>query len=93
MSALAQMSLHGSYRILPGQALRIGSRRQLAFMDDLIEDWWSCRRTVHQPVKHPANPLIKVSQPWEGGGPMGGHHNPRSGNRAIPLVVFCRVSG
>ena len=51
---IGQMSLHGSYRILPGQPFRIGSRRQLAFMDDLMEDWWSCRRTVHQPVKHPA---------------------------------------
>ena len=25
-----------------------------------MEDWWSCRRTVHQPVKHPANPLINI---------------------------------
>jgi hypothetical protein len=69
---IGQMSHHGSHRILPGRPLAIGQTRQLAFMDDLMDDWWDCRRTVHQPVKHPANPLLKVAKPWEGYGPMGG---------------------
>ena len=87
---IGQMSLHGSYRILPGQPLRLGSHRQLAFMDDLMEDWWSCRRTVHQPVKHAANPLLKVEKPWEGGGPMGGTilPDPKGGFRLWSFVEY-----
>jgi len=42
-------------------------------MDDyIVDDWWDCRRMVHQPEKHSSNPLIKPEKSWEGPGPGNG---------------------
>jgi hypothetical protein len=37
-----------------------------------MDDWWDCRKTIHRPVKHPDNPMLETSEPWEGPGPQNG---------------------
>ena len=43
--------------------------RQLFIDDDLIESMDGVARTLHQPVKHAANPLVVQDRAWEEGGP------------------------
>lgn len=40
--------------------------RQLFFDDEFIESRDGLVRTVHQPVKHPDNPVLRRQHPWEG---------------------------
>ena len=58
-------SIEGSYAIIPSEAIKVGHRHQLLMDDYIVEDHWYCRRTVHQPVKHPKNPLITPKAPSE----------------------------
>ena len=46
-----QFSIKGSYGIIPSEPIEVGSRRQLLLDDFIVDDWWNCRRTVHQPEK------------------------------------------
>ena len=69
---VGQFNLEGSYDILPVEPVKVGTQRQLLVDQHIISDWWNCRRTVHQPEKHPANPLIEPQKPCEGSGPQGG---------------------
>ncbi len=43
----------------------IGSRRQLFIDDDVIAFVRNLTRRQHWPEKHPANPLVSRSEPWE----------------------------
>ncbi len=65
-------SIKGSHRITPSDPIVVGRERQLLMDDFVVDDWWDCRRTVHQPEKHPANPLIEPEKSWEGSGPGNG---------------------
>ena len=40
--------------------------RQLFFDDLIVARAEKLVRTVHQPVKHPDNPVLKREHPWEG---------------------------
>ncbi len=52
------MSIRGSHSIIPAQAIVVGDQRQL-LMDKLtVDTTWNLVRRVHEPIKHPANPLI-----------------------------------
>jgi hypothetical protein len=42
------------------------SVRQLFFDDDLVDSVSGLIRTLHRPVKHPDNPVLKREHPWEG---------------------------
>lgn len=43
----------------------VGSRKQLFIDDDVISFVRNLTRRKHTPKKHPANPLISRSEPWE----------------------------
>ena len=45
--------------------IRIGSTRQLFLDDYLIASARNVKRTVHQPQRHPANPIVVPDEPWE----------------------------
>ena len=45
---------------------RIGREHQLFIDEYLASSSCNLRRTVHQPRKHPENPLIVPDRPWEG---------------------------
>ncbi len=47
------------------QYKRIEDRKQFFFDDDVIACVRNITRTQHEPVKHPANPLIERDRPWE----------------------------
>ncbi len=63
-------TLRGSHSIIPGEPVEVGHRRQLLMDWHVVDDLNGCRRTVHQPVKHPDNPLV--------GGAPGQDHGPTS---------------
>ena len=46
--------------------VRLGQERQFFVDDYLIAHAHNIRRTVHQPRKHEANPLVVPDKPWEG---------------------------
>ena len=48
------------------EAIDVGAWRQLFVDDDLIAGTHAMRRVLHQPTKHPANPLIVPDRRWEG---------------------------
>ncbi len=62
----------GSYAITPSDPIEVGSEHQLLMDRYVVDDIWDCRRTVHQPDKHPENPLIRPDKRWEGIGPGNG---------------------
>ena len=43
-------------------------RTQLFLDDEIIEQTVRLQRIIHQPQKHPGNPLYTVGAPWEGEG-------------------------
>ena len=55
-----QWTIQGSYAITPTTPLRVGNQRQLLMDNYVVEDRRACRRTVHAPRKHPANPLLST---------------------------------
>ena len=64
LPALAENSdkwtIKGSYAITPTPPLEIGNQRQLLMDNYVVEDLRACRRKVHQPTKHPRNPLFST---------------------------------
>ncbi|MDP7396765.1 MAG: hypothetical protein QF541_07840, partial [Lentisphaeria bacterium] len=49
-----------------GPALFVGDRKQLLLDDDfIVETATHVRRVMHQPEKHPDNPLVLAEEPWE----------------------------
>ena len=67
-SILRGSTYRGSHSIGATQPIEVGARRQLPMDDFIVADRWRCRRTVHQPARHPANPLISPTQPCEARG-------------------------
>ena len=55
-----QWTIKGSYAIVPTEPLQIGNQRQLLLDNYVVEDLRACRRKVHQPAKHPSNPLFST---------------------------------
>ena len=51
-------TFQGSYGVVPTEPLEVGNRRQLLMDRYVVEDVCECRRVVHQPERHSANPLI-----------------------------------
>ena len=45
--------------------LKIDSRHQLFLDNALVHRTLLVRRVVHQPVRHPNNPVLKLDRPWE----------------------------
>ena len=43
----------------------IDDKKQLFFDDDLVDVVKNIKRTYHEPVKHPENPMIEQDKPWE----------------------------
>ena len=43
----------------------IGNEKQLFIDNWIVSDAWTAHRKVHQPLKHPANPLITGDNEWE----------------------------
>ena len=62
-------TLRGSHEIIPIEPVHVGHKRQLLMDRYVVDDLNGCHRTVHQPVKHPDNPIISAEQPYEGAGP------------------------
>ena len=58
MAHEAGWTLKVSYAVVPTTPARVGNQRQLLMDRHVVEDWRECRRVVHQPVRHPDNPLI-----------------------------------
>jgi hypothetical protein len=50
------------------QPRKIGTKKQLFFDNEIIEDIWGLKRSWFQARKHPDNPLIEGRYPWEAGG-------------------------
>lgn len=50
----------------PDETITINHHHQLFIDDYLIESTDNITRRLHQVQKHPANPIIKPDQPWEG---------------------------
>lgn len=48
--------------------IKIGLKRQLFLDDHLIGRMDNVYRVLHQPVKHPENPILVPEYPWEGTG-------------------------
>lgn len=46
--------------------VEVGTYRELFIDDHLIGEMRNVRRVLHQPKKHPANPLLVPDRPWEG---------------------------
>lgn len=61
--------LRGSHDILPCDPVEIGHERQLVMDRWVVDDVYDCRRTVHEPVKHPDNPIISAEHQYESLGP------------------------
>ncbi len=52
------MSIEGSPNITPTKPIKVGHERQFVMDKHLVDSTWNCFRRVHQPKKHPGNPLI-----------------------------------
>ncbi len=59
-------TLRGSHDIIPGEPVKVGHERQLLMDWHVVDDLNGCYRTVHQPDKHPDNPLLRPEHPYEG---------------------------
>jgi hypothetical protein len=53
-----------------GWPVKIDASRQLFVDDYLIAEREGLRRRLHQPTKHPGNPVMAARTPWEGHGPV-----------------------
>ena len=57
---------YASWPLHVGRYIDVGARKQLFLDDDfLVERAEGVRCVLHQPVKHPDNPLIVPDRPWE----------------------------
>ncbi|HEU0046029.1 MAG TPA: hypothetical protein VFQ43_00325, partial [Nitrososphaera sp.] len=67
LTVLLIMGLSGMARFerSPKKALRLTSQRQLFIDTHLIETMEGVRQTLHQPAKHPSNPVLRADKPWE----------------------------
>ena len=61
-------TLGGSHDIRPVDPVEVGHDRQLLMDWHVVDDLNGCGRTVHQPKKHPDNPVLSPGEPYEGSG-------------------------
>ena len=61
-------SLRGSHGVLAGEPMEVGHEHQLLMDWFMMDDMNGCHRTVHQPTKHPDNPILEPEEPYEGTG-------------------------
>ena len=54
-------------RLLTADTIPVGNNRQLLIDDYVIAEIQGLKRTVRQPKKHAANPVLVGEQPWERG--------------------------
>lgn len=47
------------------EPIAVGTHAQLFLDDRVVERTDNLKRTVHQPVPHPANPVLTTDKPWE----------------------------
>lgn len=59
-------TLRGSHEIIDGQPVHVGRQRQLLMDWHVVDDLNGAYRTVHQPQKHPDNPVLRPQEPYEG---------------------------
>ncbi len=59
-------TLRGSHRIAPHGAVDVGHGLQLHMDWHVVDDLNGTRRTVHQPARHPDNPILEPARPSEG---------------------------
>ena len=52
------MSIRGSHSIIPTKPITVSDQRQLLMDRHTVDSTWNLVRRVHEPTKHPANPLI-----------------------------------
>ena len=52
------LMIEGSYQVIPARPIEVGHVRQLLMDNHLVDSSWNCFRKVHEPQKHPDNPLI-----------------------------------
>jgi len=64
---LRQFLIEGSHSIIPSKPIEVAGTRQLLMDKHLVDSSWNLFRTVHQPDKHPSNPLIPGGL-WESDG-------------------------
>lgn len=57
-----------SHGKIPMESVDIGSHRQLFVDNYVLEFTENLKRTLHQPIKHPENPVIRPTKPWEAKG-------------------------
>ncbi len=81
-------SLRGSYDIIAIDPVQVGHEHQLLMDFHVIDDLNNCRRTVHEPVKHPDNPVIKPEDLENGDNPYGGTvlQDPQTGRLRLWLA-------
>src|SRR2546427_1857880 len=60
---MRQFLIEGSHSIVPSPPVEVGHERQLLLDARVVDDAWGCRRTVHAPEKHAANPLLPGPAP------------------------------
>ena len=61
-------TLRGSHNILPIEPVQVGHKRQLLMDWHVVDDINGAIRKVHQPEKHPDNPVLAPEHPYEGTG-------------------------
>ena len=67
MVVIAAISLPGSLSMLIRANETIDVRQAQLFLDDaIIESSMLVERVLHQPIRHPSNPLFGPAEPWEG---------------------------
>ena len=73
-----------STELLPGKHL---------FVDDFrIQEMHAARRVLHQPEKHPLNPVLRPERPWEKVSLHAGRLRLRRGAGMLPSLVHLRVA-
>ncbi len=60
-----QFLIKGSHSILPAPPIKVGKVRQFLMDNYVVDSTWNCFRTVHQPDKHPGNPVLRPEKSWE----------------------------
>ena len=59
-------TLRGSHDIVLIDPLKVGNKRQLLMDWPVVGDINGAVRKVHQPEKHPDNPILAPQHPYEG---------------------------
>jgi len=58
-------TLRGSHEVTPIAPVEVGHDHQFLMDWRVVDDMNGCYRTVHQPAKHPDNPILQPEHPYE----------------------------